>query len=230
MKEFTEKHHAFIVGSFYAVLTERFPRRGEEAFVHATRRYAEQRGARMAQRAIRDGRALDFATYMEYGEWVSSRTMRDEGGENKVDIISCAPDFEERITQCPWAAQFKEMGLTRCGVVYCAHIDRSVSRGFNPDLVYEVPQTMHEHGSCVQILRGANFPEGTAFKKHAECVRGFDYHCGHVFKTFACVAAAIFGDEGRAGADEVLARFAAAYGQDMADVVAGFAGTDFDVI
>lgn len=29
MREFTEKHHAFIVGSFYSLLTERFAQRGE---------------------------------------------------------------------------------------------------------------------------------------------------------------------------------------------------------
>ena len=45
MKEFTERHHAFIAASFYALLVERFEKRGEAAFVHATQRYAEQRGA-----------------------------------------------------------------------------------------------------------------------------------------------------------------------------------------
>lgn len=44
MKEFTERHHAFIAASFYALLVERFEKRGEAAFVHATQRYAEQRG------------------------------------------------------------------------------------------------------------------------------------------------------------------------------------------
>ena len=73
------------------------------------------------------------------------------------------PDFDERVTQCPWAAQFKEMGLTKCGTTYCTYVDNSVCRGFNPDLVFDVPQSMHEHGSCIQILRGANFPEGAKF-------------------------------------------------------------------
>ena len=41
MKEFTERHHAFIAASFYALLVERFEKRGEAAFVHATQRYAE---------------------------------------------------------------------------------------------------------------------------------------------------------------------------------------------
>ena len=119
MREFTEKHHAFIVGSFYSLLTERFAQRGEAAFVHATQRYAEQRGARMAQRAIRDGRKLDFATYREYGEWVNTQTVKDEGCDNQGYVVSYSPVFDDRVTPCPWAAQFSVMGLTSCGTTWC---------------------------------------------------------------------------------------------------------------
>ena len=58
MKEFTEKHHAFIAATFYDLLTKRYGQRGEAAFILATQRYAEQRGNRMAQRAIRDGKRM----------------------------------------------------------------------------------------------------------------------------------------------------------------------------
>ena len=56
MREFTEKHHAFIVGSFYSLLTERFAQRGEAAFVHATQRYAEPPESALI--AARDAAAL----------------------------------------------------------------------------------------------------------------------------------------------------------------------------
>ena len=132
MKEFTERHHAFIAASFYALLVERFEKRGEAAFVHATQRYAEQRGARMAQRAIRDGRELNFLTYREYGEWVNTQTVKDMGCDNQGYVVSYAPDFDERVTMCPWAAQFKDMDMAKAGTVYCTHLDSSVVRGFNP--------------------------------------------------------------------------------------------------
>lgn len=230
MKEFTEKNHAFIAGSFYSLLTEKFGERGEAAFVHATQRYAEQRGARMAQRAIRDGRTLDFATYREYGEWVNTQSVKEEGCDNQGYVVSYSPDFDERVTMCPWAAQFKEMNLQKGGTVYCTHLDNSVVRGFNPYLVFEVPQSMHEHGSCIQIARGANFPEGKTFQKHKEYLRTFDYHCGHIYKTFSSIVIAIFGAEGQMIASEVLKRFAAEYGDDMADVLTRYYSTDFDVI
>ena len=40
MKEFTEKHHAFIAATFYDLLTKRYGQRGEAAFILATQRYA----------------------------------------------------------------------------------------------------------------------------------------------------------------------------------------------
>lgn len=230
VKEFTEKHHAFIAAAFYEVLTERFQDRGEAAFIHATQRYAEQRGARMAQRAIRDGQPLDFKTYLAYGEWVSTQAAKDEGCANQVEAVSFSPDFEMKITRCPWAAQFKEMGMQRAGTVYCTHVDRSIVRGFNPDLVYEVPQSMHEHGYCIQIARNANLDKNRMSQKHPEYVRGFDYHCGHIYKTFSSVVTAIFGAEGQAAAAEVLRRFAQNYGQDMADVLVSYFDEDFDII
>ena len=65
----TERHHAFISACFYKELLHACPGNGEATFVMAAQRYGEQRGSRMAQRAIRDGRVLDFAAYCAYGEW-----------------------------------------------------------------------------------------------------------------------------------------------------------------
>ena len=53
---FNEKVHAYIAAKYYAYLTQTFGERGRKAFVHATQYYAGQRGRRMAQRAIRDGK------------------------------------------------------------------------------------------------------------------------------------------------------------------------------
>ena len=64
---FTELSHAFIAAKYYVYLKEIFGDRGEAAFLHATRYYGEQRGRRMAQRAIRDGKPLTYETYCQYG-------------------------------------------------------------------------------------------------------------------------------------------------------------------
>ena len=92
---------------------------------------------------------------------------------------------------------------------------------------------MHEHGYCIQIARGANFEEGKIPQKRREYLKGFDYHCGHVYKTFSSITIAIFGLEGQKIATEVLSKvlskFGEKYGQDMADVLTKYYDTDFDV-
>ncbi|WP_207653950.1 L-2-amino-thiazoline-4-carboxylic acid hydrolase [Pygmaiobacter massiliensis] len=230
LKEFTEKHHAFLAATFYTLLTEKYQERGEAAFVLATQRYAEQRGSRMAQRAIRDGKPLTFATYREYGEWVNTQSVKDEGCDNQGYMVSYQPDFDERVTQCPWATQFREMNMSKAGTVYCTHLDKSIVRGFNPYLVFEVPQSMHEHDCCIQTARNANIPDGTVFQKHKEYLKGFDYHCAHSYKTYSQIITAIFATGGAAISAEVLKRFADAYGSDMADVLTRYQDTDFNLI
>ena len=230
MKEFTEKHHAFIAATFYALMTERYGQRGEEAFILATNRYAEQRGNRMAQRAIRDGQPLTFATYRQYGEWVNTQSVKDQGCGNAGYTVSYSPDFVEHVTQCPWAAQFAEMGMAKAGTVYCTHLDKAIVRGFNPYLVFDTTQSLHEHDCCIQIAKDVNFEEGVVYQKHKEYLKGFDYHCGHNATPYSELCASIFGAGGAAVAAEVLDRFAQTYGQDMADILISYQNTDFNLI
>ena len=230
MKEFTERHHAFIAAAFYDELTRAFGERGKAAFVMATQRYAEQRGSRMAQRAIRDGKPLNFTTYKEYGEWVNTKTTIDAGESNQSTPVTLSPDFEYKVTRCPWAVEFKDLGMQEAGVCYCTHLDKAIARGFNPYLTFEVPQSMHDHEYCIQIMRGADFKEGQEFKRDPKNLKGFDYHCGPSYKTFSQIVEAIFESQGRRISASVLERFAERYGRDMADTLLSFRNVDFDVI
>ena len=90
---FTELSHAFIAAKYYVYLKEIFGDRGEAAFLHATRYYGEQRGRRMAQRAIRDGKPLTYETYCQYGEWVNTEEVKAQGLGNQSETTSLSPDF-----------------------------------------------------------------------------------------------------------------------------------------
>ena len=59
---FNEKVHAYIAAKYHCHLLSAFGDRGRMAFIHGTQYYAEQRGRRMAQRAIRDGQPPPPAT------------------------------------------------------------------------------------------------------------------------------------------------------------------------
>lgn len=231
MKEFTEYHHAFIAASFYKELTEYFGKQGEKVFIMAVQKYAEQRGARMAQRALRDNKELTFTSYKEYGEWSPSSSLTEAGKTNSVKEVSLAPDYEIEISQCPWATQFKKMGLEEGGKVYCTHLDKGIVRGFNPYLVFEVPQTMYgEYSSCIQIMKGADFEKDQKFIRDPKNIKGFDYHCGHIYKTFKEISTAIFKISGEEIALKVLKSFQDEYGKEMGEVLLSYLKTDFNLI
>lgn len=229
MVNFNEKVHAYIAAKYYVYLTERFGDRGKRAFIHGTQYYAEQRGRRMAQRAIRDGRELDFGTYQEYGEWVNTPYTIENGWSNQSTVQSWSPDLELKITRCPWHTQFKEMGLVEAGHTYCAHLDNSICRGFNPYITYDVLQTLHKSDYCTHIIRNVNFAEGEKHPKKTEYLKDWDYHCAHSFYAYGEVTKAIFQAEGEDVVNQVLKDFAEDYGQEMADILVKFRETNFNV-
>ena len=234
---FTEKLHAYIAARFYVRLTHTFGERGKAAFIHATQFYAEQRGRRMAKRAIADGQPLTYETYRAYGEWTNTEEMKAAGFANRSETVKSGPDWEMHISVCPWHAQFKEMGLAEAGLVYCAHLDNSICRGFNPYIIYETPQTLHDHSCCIQTVTHAagREPAGAVFdpaKARPACQRrkDFEYHCAHSYWSYAKTAEAIFGEEGRALAEGVLSDIAQEWGESFSDTIGEYRSVDFEKI
>ncbi len=222
---FNEKVHAYIAAKYYVHLSDAFGDRGREAFVHATRHYAMQRGRRMAQRAIRDGQPLTQATYNYYGEWVPTQEMTAAGQNNQSTVM---PDGSLHITRCPWHAQFEEMGLREAGMAYCRVLDSAISQGFNPELGYVVEQTLHTHDCCIHRLTTGSMGEGAHRGKNPAGLRDFAYHCAHSYWSYREVCTAIFGQAGLDTALRVLEDFCRDYGQDMTDLLLGYETVNFN--
>lgn len=226
---FNEKTHAFIAAKFYVHLTEKFGERGKQAFIQATQRYAEGRGRRMAQRAIRDGQPLTYSTYLRYGEWVNTEEICALDQQNKGTTESISPDCVRKITACPWHAQFKEMGLKDAGHEYCQHLDNSICRGFNPYIKYEVPQTLHKSDYCIHKISDVDIVPGGDYKKIEKYLHDFEYHCAHSYWAYTEVVEAIFLASGREISTAVLSDFSAEYGSEMADTLMKYKDTNFDI-
>lgn len=223
---FTEFHHAFISGAFYKHLVNVEAFDGRAIFVLATQRYGEQRGSRMAQRALRDGRALDFATYNAYGEW--SYTQDYYLAWKHVEILSKSPDFHYHVHTCPWHDQYASMGLLEGATLYCSHLDISLARGFNPSLNFEVASILHTGDRCDFILHGADLEKKEYHVDPKTTKMPFSYHCGHIFTTFSRVVESIMGEKGAILNNDVLRSFSSEYGQNMAEVLLTFRSLDFD--
>lgn len=226
---FNEMSHAFLSAKYYVRLTEAFGDRGRAAFIHGIQYYGSQRGRRMAQRAIRDGQPLNYETYCRYSEWVNTEEVQAMGAANKVEVAGYDPDYVMNIFSCPWHQQFKNMGLKEAGLAYCSVLDASICRGFNPDITYEVPQTLHDHDHCIQIIRNAGLAPETKVEKRPEGLKSFEYHCAHTYWSLREVSAAVFGKEGEEAAELVLKDFAGEYGSEMADIIAGYRDTNFNM-
>ncbi|MBQ4410054.1 MAG: L-2-amino-thiazoline-4-carboxylic acid hydrolase [Firmicutes bacterium] len=237
---FNEKLHAYIAARFYVRLTHTFGEKGKAAFIYATQYYAEQRGRRMAMRAIQDGQPLTYETYRAYGEWESTKDMKEEGCANRSETVSTDPVYEFHVTVCPWHEEFKTLGLEEAGLTYCAHLDNSIARGFNPYLVYEVPQTLHDCPFCVQKVSNLEglAPGQTAqdafdpskARPEADRRRGFTYHCAHSYWSYARCAARIFGRAGRQLADEVLEDISGEWGASYSNFLLKYKADDFEMI
>ena len=65
--------------------------------------------------------------------------------------------------------------------------------------------------------------------KKPEGLKNFEYHNAHSYWAYAEVCEAIFGEDGKKISKKVLADYAAEYGQEMADILAGYADTNFNM-
>lgn len=202
-----EKQHAFIVAQYYRLLHETDPAGAERVFLFCTRKYAEERGARMAQRALRDGCELTLGTYMSYGEWEYT-----DPSFTQSDVVETSPDHHYLVKKCPWSTQFRDMDALDCAKSYCRDLDLSIARGFNPDANFEVRSTMHTAGVCDFVLHGAG--EKPRSPRNPDNQRPFAYHCAHLLTTFDRCLRNIYGARGSAMTAEVERRFGEQYGSD----------------
>ncbi len=219
--EFNEFHHAYLCGSYYDVFQRCCGENAVPAFIKATELYGEQRGHRMALRALRDGNELTYGAYFHYAEWQATPGFAciERTTENGVML---SENF-----RCPWHTMLGEMGLSECGAVYCRHIDASLVRGFNPALRFEIRSTLHTSTSC-RLYFHVGTDRREVSDHEEQLVYPMEYHCAHLFWTFFYVAEAVFGkrtaEEIRR---EVLRRFAEHYSQAAVEVLLAYADEDF---
>lgn len=225
---FSEKTQAYLVASFYRHLTERMGDRGKEAFLHGVKHYAMQRGSRMAQRAIRAGEKLDYASFCRYGEWTVSDEALQSGTASVTEVRSVAPDYEYHVTVCPWFLGFLEAGAKEAGALYCACLDEAINQGFGGEIAFQTVQTMHDGDCCIFRIKDAGITELTKMDRHMEYVKGYDYHCAHVYYAIGEVVKAIFGTEGEKICLAVMDDFNNRYGSEMAEALQSYEKENFN--
>ena len=225
---FTEKTQVFLIAAWYKELNEAFDERGQRAFVLAVKHYARQRGERMAQRAVRDGQELNYASYCAYCEWAPSEETLAGGEECVSHLRSTAPDYVYEVYPCVWFTAFQEQNALEAGRLYCRHLDEAIARAFSSSLQFYTVETQHCADRCVFCIRDAGFGPDTVVRRRTEYVKGFDYHCAHTYYAIGEMVQAIFGEEGACLCRAVLADFAEKFGPEMAETLRGYEKENFN--
>jgi hypothetical protein len=201
-----------------------------ELLREAVMRYGQQRGRRMAQRALADGRPLTWRTYLAYGEW------RAAPCSSQNQVIATGDDLHQVALVCPWHAAWRERDLLPYGRHYCLWIDVAIAQGFNPELALDVPGTLSNGAPrCDFLYREANLNDADLDEIAAErmalaprTVMPWDYHLGHLYKTMGEVIVAELGPAGQQLATDALAAWGAEFGPEAVAAVTRHLETDFD--
>lgn len=126
-------------------ISSRFGEKGREAVAEAVKRFGEERGKRIAELVKSLGKELNLKNFFVYGDFEARENLTYT--PNIVD-----GNLEITITKCPFAQGCKDWGKEEYGKIYCEHIDKAVLRGYNPDLVLEVPSNITK-GDQTCVLR-----------------------------------------------------------------------------
>jgi len=229
---FSEKTHAIL---FALIARQVITRYGDEAGVtclrKALRRYGEQRGRRMAMRALANGDALTMFNFLVYGEWRNATA----GGE--IERAEDETDIRMTIRRCPWADAWIETELLQYGRYYCQEIDAALLRGFNPQLRIEVSATLSNEGTpCEFIYHQAVQEAGQglavigekAARLESQRVAPWEYHCGHLYQACSLAAGEDFGAPGRVIVQSGLVEFGLRFGGSASGTIADYLKTNFD--
>lgn len=227
-------HHANLFALIYKAASELYGENGAKAADEGTKLYGQQRGARMAQRALKDGAPLTMESYLLYGEWT------DKNGHSKGYVSAKTPVYCLDNTVCGWCEAWKNAGLLEYGKNYCSYVDHNLVKGFNPELKLDILQVLSQGGdTCAFRWNGFALENEEQEKAYAEkkatlgdrTLKDFLYHTGHLLSAMKQALTAQLGAE---AAEKItlkaLVDFSLMYGEEMARAVIKESQQDFTVV
>ena len=230
---FSETHHAVLFALIDRHTIQNVgTKEGEAVIRRAIQQYGNERGKRMAIRARADGQELTMTNYLVYGEWQPSGLT-----ETQSSIEDTYPDVRMRVTICPWNNAWIEYDLLQYGRIYCQEIDDALVKGFNPELTIEMDKTLSNQGQpCEFVYRDASlasketlqFIGEQRLKYQKQNTMPWDYHCGHLYKTFNKCLIDEFGATGHKAIRAALDEFVSLFGEEAVRIIQSYQEIDFN--
>lgn len=216
------EHHATLFALLAKYAMTQNGEQGEEAIEKGVIQYGNERGARMAQNALRNGDDLTVMTFHAYGEWIP-----DYEGQMTVGQLHLQPTLWTYVSNCAWCEAWKKHGLLEYGKYYCPEIDNAVYQGFRNDFSCRHITTPLSWGGykCIFNWKIPLTEEENLLlaKKKQElgtyCTKDFTYHTAHILHTISRVLEEGLGEDGKRAVRSALEEYVSIFGQEYLDIL-----------
>jgi len=215
------EHHAVLFALLAKYAIEASGENGEKAILAGVVRYGNERGQRMAARALANGDSVDdIINFFAYTEW------KPLTGQMEMNSLIRGGKFVQHYIKCAWHNAWTKYQLNEYGKLYCVSIDHAVLQGFNPNLHLDV--------SC-NLSWGAPYCEfdwqidltdvdqrRLAAKKEVlgvSCVKNFNYHTGHLLQAIQSTLNKQLGQTGEIAVNQALTAYRNLFGAEYLSVL-----------
>lgn len=203
----------------------------EKAIDEGVIAYGEQRGRRMAKRALKDGEELSTQNYLVYGEWVPYEIT-----EMDVQFPNLEPELNMVAHKCSWYDCWNTRDMLEEGKYYCKHVDAALARGFREDLNLDLVKNRTEGAEkCDFYFRNENlsaedFEEISRRKKvlNGLAIKQWDYHIAHIFYTMKDSLIKHHGKLGEKVIEKSLEDYEEKFGKETLEILMEFSDVDFE--
>lgn len=216
------EHHAILFALLSKNAITLTGEAGKEAILKGMTKYGNERGARMAARALANGDELTTMANQAYGEW-----KPDYAGQMDFGTIHTEPTLQTYIAKCAWCDAWKKHDLTEYGKYYCVNVDNAVYQGFRSDFVCTPTTTALSWGG-----ERCEFDWGhpltaeevtlLAEKKKAlgsSCMRDFNFHTAHLLHTVGNTLKEELDEIGELAVQKGIEEYIEKFGQEYFDVL-----------
>lgn len=216
------EHHA----TFFALLAKSAiticGEEGKEAILNGMTRYGNERGARMAANALKNGDEISVFSNQLYGEWEP-----EEDDHMDCGFLRNEPTLQTYVNRCPWCEAWKKHDLLDYGKYYCVNVDKAVFQGFHPNFVC-TPTTTQLSWGGKRCEFDWQFPltdeEMAELSKRQEEIgsdftKDFNFHTAHLYHAISKTLEETLGDKGKEAVNEAIEAYIELFGQEYFDIL-----------
>lgn len=159
---------------------------GEIIISNGIKKYGNQRGHRMALRAINNGDDLSLWNYLAYQEWKVPK--RDLKKTIKFDTEYVHSHF----LKCPWVVYWNKHNVLEYGKLFCPNTDYALFEGFNPAINIQLIKNRANGDECCDFhFINVTFSFLSAIKMLLKRIKlgnavimPWEYHTAHILFIF----------------------------------------------